>query len=243
MRNFSARPQLTIVASKRLSNKTKVILDSPTIKETAESVYTNSRKTQWFVSSVVATLGALAGVGERCMFCGSNESSQVDHFKPKADFPYLAMNWENFIWICGLCNQNKGNRFPFDFQTGQLLINPLDEDVWQFFTINEHGFILAKWNIEQNDIDLRAKTSEEQYKFNRQVIQEARKKQFNSLKDQVKDTILLNNYGHITLQEKQERLTRWLTHPLHPEVAQYFFLGPGKAEEPFVTFLNMIPLT
>jgi hypothetical protein len=241
MRNFKSRPALTNGALKQLKAKTKIILDSPTIKETAKSVYANSRKTKWFVSSVVSTLGVLAGVGQRCMFCGSNESSQVDHFRPKADFPHRAMEWENFIWICGLCNQHKGDGFPFDFESGQLLINPLDEDVWQFFTIDKHGFILPKWNVIQGGIDFRAKTSEEGYKFNRQVIQEARKQQISNLEDQVKDTILLNEHGYINLQEKQVRLEKWLAHPFHPEVAQYFFLGPGKTEEPFKTFLNMVP--
>jgi 5-methylcytosine-specific restriction endonuclease McrA len=240
MRNFAIRPQLQPSAERWLSTKTQVITNSQTPKETAESVYSNSRKTQWFLTSVVATLGELAGTGQPCMFCGSSEASQVDHFKPKADFPHIAMSWENFIWICGVCNQHKGNTFPFDFHVGQLLINPLDEDIWLFYTIDKYGYILAKWNVVENDIDLRAKTTEDIYKFNRQAIQESRQKQIMSLEEHVNDSILLDKFGHLSMQEKRKRLTDWLAHSFHPEVAQYFFLGPGKTEEPFATFLNLL---
>ncbi|NKI68071.1 hypothetical protein GN109_01455 [Collimonas pratensis] len=240
MRNFPPRPPLGPAALRRLTEKTNAILASPTPQALAESCYTNSRRTRWFVTSVVAALTTMVGLGGRCMFCGSSEASQVDHFMPKAVYPAQTMVWENFIWICGLCNQHKGNEFPCDAQGNSLLINPIDDDVWLFFTIDKLGFILPVWNMAADDIDIRAHTTETLYKFNRQAVQESRQKRIQSLCDHIADCVLLHSHGHLTVQQKQERIDKWLLEPFHPEVAQYFFRGPGRTEEPFATYLNLI---
>ncbi|MFZ6708997.1 HNH endonuclease [Undibacterium sp. TC9W] len=230
MRNFLSRPTLSDKALTKLSEKTTEISSSPDPKKRAEDVYKASRTTVWFERSVLVSLRTLAGPGERCMFCGSSEASQVDHFKPKADFPHLAMEWENYIWICGVCNLNKGDNFPIGSGGTQLLINPIDEDVWQYFSIDDTGYIMCNWDVANDDFDARAKTSEDIYKFNRQAIQEARQKQINSLKEQVLDCITLEKYGHITKIQLKEKLQRWIEFPFHPEVSQYYLKGAGKVE-------------
>jgi 5-methylcytosine-specific restriction endonuclease McrA len=72
------------------------------------------------------------------MLCSGSESSDVEHFMPKALYPSQAMNWENYLWACGICNRLKGNQFP---EEGRHLINPLDENVWTFFFIDEFGLL------------------------------------------------------------------------------------------------------
>ena len=111
MRKFLPRPDLSVAHAAKLTQKTNTISTAADQKTTAETIYTGARQTKWFANSVIKELKSLAGAGERCMFCGGSEASQVDHFKPKADFPLEAMKWENFVWICGFCNQNKGINF------------------------------------------------------------------------------------------------------------------------------------
>lgn len=240
MRNFLQRPILQKKGLDQLESKAFEIIRSKSPKATAETIYKNSRKTKWFLDSVVSTLGELSGTGQRCMFCGGSESSQVDHFLPKAKFPYFAMCWENFIWICGVCNQHKGDKFPCDYDLGNLLINPLDEDIWKYFTLDRLGFMMPKWNIKLDDIDKRAKETEGAVKLNRQIVQETRQFRITHLISEVEDAILLHDMGHLNKVELRERLNNWMIFPLHPEVPQYFFEGPGNVEEPFSAFLVLV---
>lgn len=222
-----------------MNTKTVLITGSATPKETAETIYSRARKTKLFLETVVTTLQHLAGVGERCLYCGSSEASQVDHFKPKANFPEAAMTWENFIWICGVCNQNKGNQYPSDSALNPLLINPIDEDIWQSFSLDRFGFMLPRWDIGLNDLNVKAKVTEATIKLNRQAVQEARNLRIRQLETCVHDCILLSGYGHLSAIEKDQRMRAWIDFPFHPEVPQYFLQKEGMCEEPFATFLNL----
>jgi len=83
----------------RLANETDAIKKAVDPKAEADKRYSNARKTRWF-APVVKELGRLAGPGERCMFCSGSEASDVEHFRPKAIFPEVAMTWENTLWSC-----------------------------------------------------------------------------------------------------------------------------------------------
>jgi hypothetical protein len=83
----------------RLANETDAIKKAVDPKAEADKRYGNARKTRWF-APVVKELGRLAGPGERCMFCSGSEASDVEHFRPKAIFPEVAMTWENTLWSC-----------------------------------------------------------------------------------------------------------------------------------------------
>jgi uncharacterized protein (TIGR02646 family) len=51
-----------------------------------------------------------------CAYCdgalGETSAATVDHFFPRAVFPYLALHWENLFPACELCNEhNKGQQW------------------------------------------------------------------------------------------------------------------------------------
>lgn len=102
MRTLPTPKPLPKALRKRLAEETTAIVGSGDPKAVAERRYGNARKTQWF-APVIKELGRLAGAGERCMFCSGSEASDVEHYKPKAVFPELAMTWENFLWSCTPC--------------------------------------------------------------------------------------------------------------------------------------------
>lgn len=74
------------------------------------------------------TLQNMAPGIERCMYCESNEGTDIDHFWPIRRAPCRAFDWNNFLLACSACNSNhKRERFPR--KNGKpLLINPLDDD-------------------------------------------------------------------------------------------------------------------
>ncbi|MFJ1706571.1 HNH endonuclease [Kitasatospora sp. NPDC088346] len=67
---------------------------------------------------------------ERCMYCGDNLGTDIDHFEPIARAPLRTFDWQNHLLACAHCNSNqKRDRFPCDPVTGaHLLIDPSRED-------------------------------------------------------------------------------------------------------------------
>jgi len=38
-------------------------------------------------------------------------SSTIEHYRPKSQYYWLAYSWDNLLWCCHRCNQNKDNKF------------------------------------------------------------------------------------------------------------------------------------
>lgn len=48
----------------------------------------------------------------KCWYCESREDrsdKDVDHFRPKSIYPWLAFDWKNYRIACILCNRRRGN--------------------------------------------------------------------------------------------------------------------------------------
>ena len=52
---------------------------------------------------------------QKIMKCINNNledcSSTVEHYRPKSKYYWLAYSWDNLLWCCHRCNQNKDNNF------------------------------------------------------------------------------------------------------------------------------------
>ncbi|MER5635876.1 HNH endonuclease [Kitasatospora sp. NPDC002227] len=65
----------------------------------------------------------------RCMYCGDNLGTDIDHFEPIARAPLRTFDWHNHLLACAYCNSNrKRDRFPCDAAGSPLLIDPARED-------------------------------------------------------------------------------------------------------------------
>lgn len=48
----------------------------------------------------------------KCAFCESKEGQlHVEHYRPKHIYYWLAFSWDNLLFACTICNQNKGTKF------------------------------------------------------------------------------------------------------------------------------------
>ncbi|GAA0627122.1 HNH endonuclease [Kutzneria viridogrisea] len=75
------------------------------------------------------TLARMAPGLERCMYCGDNQGSSVDHHEPVSRNPLRTFDWLNHLLTCSLCNSHyKGDKFPLDARGEPLLIDPSAED-------------------------------------------------------------------------------------------------------------------
>ncbi|MFJ6619937.1 HNH endonuclease [Kitasatospora sp. NPDC091335] len=74
-------------------------------------------------------LGEMAAGRERCMYCGDNQGTDIDHFDPIDRHPIRAFDWTNHVLACSLCNSHlKKAVFPLDPDGKPLLIDPTAED-------------------------------------------------------------------------------------------------------------------
>lgn len=237
MRSIRPRGALSASVVEALKERTRQIAESANPKEEAERLYTNARKARWF-EPVVNALREMAGPGERCMFCSGSESSCVEHFKPKAIFPTMAMTWKNFLWVCSICNSSKGDRFPPDTEDGEPLIDPATEAVWTFFFIDEFGNLSARWRTDLDCLDPRASCTIKLLALDRDALQQSRQMRLEDLRKRTKDSLILYRDGRINREDLKNRIRDWLLQPFQPDVADYFLSGPGRKEEPFATLLN-----
>ena len=239
MRQLPGRKPLPPRTQQRLVRETGQIESAVDPEATAERLYGNARSTRWF-EIVVRRLREMAGEGERCMFCSGSESSEVEHFRPKSVFPSHAMRWENFLWSCGMCNRAKGNRFPPETGPGGQFINPVDENVWDFFTLDMFGNLLPQWRLDLDDLDPRAVSTCDHLQLDRQALQESRMLRRQELIRQVEDSLARFDSDELTEEDLVERRESWLRAPFQPDVADFYLNGPGQEEEPFRQFLAAI---
>lgn len=239
MRTLRKRKPLLKRVADKLDSETLAIISAKDQKSEAHRRYSNARKAKWF-ESVVKELGELAGPGERCMFCSGSEASDVEHYKPKSVFPQLAMTWENYLWSCTPCNRGKLDRFPPDTGPGGRLINPLDENVWDFFFIDDFGLLTPRYDRQANTLNPRAVTTRDMLSLNRDALQISRKQRIENLKRDVYNCLKLMNLKKLTKKAASEQVEIWKAESWQPDVADFYLNGPGRKSSPFREFFEAI---
>lgn len=237
MRPCGPRPALPAATSARLQSDTTAITRATNPKAEATRLYDNARVAPWF-TPVIDTLRTMAGTGENCMWCSSSESSQVEHYRPKSVYPELALSWDNYLWACSVCNSvYKGNRFP----TGaEQLLDPAAESIWDYFFIDDTGLLTPHFDPATQQPHRRAVSTRDLIRLNREVVHARRRSRMHELRQQVEDTLLLAQQGHLTRVEVQERWDEWRHAALQPDVASYFLDGPGRGESPYADLWNWL---
>jgi hypothetical protein len=67
---------------------------------------------------------------ERCMYCGDNRGTDIDHFEPIKELPTGTFEWLNHLLACSTCNSNlKLDIFPRDPSGTPLLLDPTRDDL------------------------------------------------------------------------------------------------------------------
>jgi hypothetical protein len=244
MRNLPSRPELAAKTVKKLQAKTQVILNAnegEPRKKVARKLFDQARQTDWF-EPVVNALKSISGIGELCMYCSANEPSQVEHYRPLAVFPGKAMTYENYLWCCDICNRNyKGQRFPPDTGPGAQILNPIDDNVWHYFFLDERfGRLIQCVDPDTAEALPRAVSTCSVVGIDRETLQIRRQHRYASLRRDVEQTLADMTKGTVSTADAQRRLTEWRSAPFQADVADYFLNGPGRAIEPFRSLLEAV---
>ena len=239
MRQLSARKSLSPSTSARLAVETAAIVAAADPTAEARARYAAARRAVWF-KQVIKTVGAMTGVGQRCMYCSGSESAQIEHYRPKTTNPSLALTWQNLLWICGICNLAKGNRF----EEANPPVNPVNDDVWRHFFIDQFGNLCPRWSAELDDLDPRAVRTIELHDLDRQSLQECRQERLADLRNKVEDSLARFNSGELSHDDLEARALVWFEQPFQPDIADYFFGGPGvdDVNEPFKAFFDVLAM-
>lgn len=100
---------------------------------------------------VLETLQQMMGARERCMYCVDSHGCDIEHFRPKGQFPQAAFQWPNLLLCCTECGRYKGDQFPMANER-PLLIDPSAEDPWQHLDFDpDTGALTARFDIRAND--------------------------------------------------------------------------------------------
>jgi uncharacterized protein (TIGR02646 family) len=240
MRTLPKRTRLPRKTKKHLTSETNAISASADPKAEAKRRWPTVRNAKWF-NPVVTKLRQLAGKGGRCMYCSGSEATDVEHYRPVAAFPKESMNWENYLWSCTACNRKKLARFPPVTEPGDMIINPLTENVWTFFFIDQFGLLTPNWDSTINGLNARAVSTRDILGLNREAVNDCRLARLRSLRTCASDTIKLFKNGTLSRKQVERRIALWLREPFQPDVANYFLVGPGSSTTPFSTLLAIVP--
>jgi len=112
--------------ARRLTDRTSTLKAARADSQTAREAWTSARTEK---RGIRQHLAAMAPGIERCMYCGDNRGTDIDHFEPIKEFPAGTFEWLNHLLACSTCNSNqKRDRFPRDPSGTALLLDPTRDD-------------------------------------------------------------------------------------------------------------------
>ena len=174
MRLLKRRPALPKKTRDKLASQKASLMKSQGPAGICEQRFDGARPRKWFVP-VRETLKDMAGASQTCMFCDHNEPTDVEHFRPKTEFPNRTFSWGNMLWVCTTCNRQKGIQFPPHNCVGAPFIDPAIDEVWDYFFLDEFGNLIKRWDATHDAYDSRAQSTCDYVKIDRQEIQTDRK--------------------------------------------------------------------
>lgn len=103
------------------------------------------------MGKVLATLQSMMGERQRCMYCLDSHGCDIEHFRPKAQFPKRMFRWRNLLLCCTECGRFKLDKFPMDGRR-PMLIDPTKEEPWDYLDFDPiTGNITARFDLQAND--------------------------------------------------------------------------------------------
>lgn len=115
--------------TKRLDHRTAELKKSNADSTTARAAWNSAPTEKVGIRSHLAWMAP--GI-QRCMYCGDNLGTDIDHFEPIKESPARTFEWLNHLLACSHCNSNqKRDLFPRDAAGNTLLIDPAREDPGQ----------------------------------------------------------------------------------------------------------------
>jgi len=150
----------------------------------------------------------------KCAFCESQaESFEVEHFRPKSIYYWLAYSWDNLLFCCRACNGFKSNKFEtlqtpakyngeiekihslckeYNTLENNKLLNPEQDDILDKIHFKQDG------SYDYDCCDLRMQYTIDTCQLNRDYLKELRQEVLNDFKQKLTNNFfkpeILENY-------------------------------------------------
>ena len=82
-----------------------------------------------------------------CAYCEETTKGEVDHFRPKSQFPSLVYSWSNWLFACHECNHRKSGNWPVGGYVDPCAISSSDRPELYFVFDTLTGFILPNRSL------------------------------------------------------------------------------------------------
>lgn len=125
---------MIVIVRSALDDQLSELLDDRTARLKARNADGPDARQMWKSANkerrgVREQLATMAPGIRRCMYCGDNLGTDIDHFVPITLAPIRTFDWLNHLLACSFCNSNqKRDAYPVDANGESLLIDPTYED-------------------------------------------------------------------------------------------------------------------
>jgi len=197
------------------------------------------------MKAVFKSLIEMSGKRERCMYCDDSRGTTVEHFWPKSIYKQKCFLWENMFLLCQGCQNHKGNRFDLDANHQPLLINPVEEDPWDFlFFEQDTGLLTARYDAARDVQNPKGAhtTDSTVLPLNIEAVTEGRVRTRNNLRRAIRAFIVSSQNGNPSA-EAQRELLEAINDNDDYGLAVWFFLKDGKDDPPFCVLRAEYPET
>lgn len=79
-----------------------------------------------------------------CAYCEQTDPGEVDHFRPKSQFPNEVYVWSNWLFSCHPCNQAKREKWPDEGYVDPCAVDNKDRPEHYFDFSTQRGRIIAR---------------------------------------------------------------------------------------------------
>ncbi len=225
---FVQRKPISDSAEKYLSTQRTNIGKSSKKADFSSTTHWENRRDTIVKHGILGILKEMAGSRERCMYCLDSHATDIEHHHPKSLAPYSKMfEWANFLLCCTDCGRIKSNQFPLDENALPLLINPSEENPWQYLDFDPlTGNITATYQVLQKGFSKKGQVTVEVLALDaREQLAKGYFKTWNRLVKAVekflKTPYLASEFIDKLLEKDDHHLLGWCFH------------GTGENEYPF----------
>ena len=85
--------------------------------------------------------------GGLCAYCEEITKGEVDHFRPKSQFPDLVYSWSNWLFACHECNQAESSYWPAGGYVDPCEMSRPNRPEHYFLFDTQTGFILPNGSL------------------------------------------------------------------------------------------------
>ena len=93
-----------------------------------------------------------------CAYCEETTRGEVDHFRPKSQFPHLVYSWSNWVFACHECNNAKTSVWPIAGYVNPCAKSLRDRPERQFTFDTQTGFIIPNRSLSPNGRQIAQRT-------------------------------------------------------------------------------------